>query len=345
MYLKASPLLGTRFFKLKNRYFIAMTSISPVIFGCKGQELTQEEADFFKNANPFGFILFARNISNPIQVKELVNKIRECSTCKQAPILIDQEGGRIQRLRPPYWKDYPSATEIANSPSPVVKAFKNALEMSEELTKLGINVNCTPVLDVPVKGAHDIIGDRAYGNDPRTVAVFGRAVCDGTKKAGILPVIKHIPGHGRAKSDSHKELPIVNTPRRELERTDFLAFKNSQLNKELLAMTAHVVYSDIDSKNPATQSAIVIKEIIREFIGFNGILMTDDLSMEALKGKFADRAIRSLDAGCDVVLHCNGDMTEMKQIAKAIKLENRQLSGKNYVKWLTTIKEIANNSL
>jgi beta-N-acetylhexosaminidase len=322
-----------------------MTSIAPVIFGCKGQELTQEELDFFRGINPFGFILFARNIGNPIQVKQLVEQMRSCSTCKNAPILIDQEGGRIQRLRPPYWKDFPSAADIANSHSPIVKAFKNALEMGEELTKLGINVNCTPVLDVPTKDSHDIIGDRAYGDDARTVSIFGRAVCDGAKKAGILPVIKHIPGHGRAKSDSHKDLPIVNTSKRDLERTDFAAFKSNHLNKELFAMTAHVVYSDIDSENPATQSATVIKEIIRDFIGFNGILMTDDLSMEALQGKFADRAIKSLNAGCDIVLHCNGDMDEMKQIAKAIKLENRQVSGRIYGKWLTALNEIADSSL
>lgn len=322
-----------------------MTSISPVIFGCSGQELTQEEVDFFTDINPFGFILFARNIVNPIQVKKLVNQMRSCSTCKNAPVLIDQEGGRIQRLRPPYWKNYPSAADIAKSHSPVVKAFKNTLEMSEELTKLGINVNCTPVLDIPTKDSHDIIGDRAYGNDARTVAIFGRAICDGAKKAGILPIIKHIPGHGRAKSDSHKELPIVNTPRKELEKTDFTAFKNSHLNNELFAMTAHVVYSDIDDENPATQSKKVIKEVIRNFIGFNGILMTDDLSMEALQGKFADRTMKSLNAGCDIVLHCNGDMSEMKQIAKVIKIEKRQLSGKIYGKWLTALKEIASTSL
>ncbi|MCP4393773.1 MAG: beta-N-acetylhexosaminidase [Alphaproteobacteria bacterium] len=315
-----------------------MTKIAPVIFGCAGSVISIEEMVFFKKVNPFGFILFARNIINPAQVHLLVRELRKCSNCKNAPVLIDQEGGRVQRLVPPQWKKYPSADEITKMKNPIVAANKNAFEIGKDLAELGINVNCAPVLDVPVKGAHDIIGDRAYGNTPDVIARFGRAVCDGTKRAGVLPIIKHIPGHGRATADSHEKLPIVDTPRKELEKTDFAAFAKKSLQNELFAMTAHVVYSDIDNEHPATQSKKVIDEIIRGFIGFKGILMSDDLSMKALKGSFTGKTKRSLDAGCDLVLHCNGDMGEMKKIANAILSGKYILSARNYAKWLNTLK-------
>ena len=290
------------------------------IFGCAGPELTAEEDAFFRDVKPWGFILFKRNVEHSAQVKALTAALRETVDRADAPVLIDQEGGRVQRLGPPHWPKYPAgrayAELAANDPlTGRAVARLGARLIAEDLRQIGINVDCAPVLDVPTKGAHDIIGDRAYGQTVEGIAALGRAFAEGLIAGGVLPVIKHIPGHGRATADSHLDLPVVETPRDELE-ADFEPFR--MLSDMPMAMTAHVVYSAIDAKRPATTSPAAIR-LIREDLGFSGLIMSDDLSMKALKGDFASRARRSLAVGCDVVLHCNGDMAEMTAVARGIK--------------------------
>ena len=291
-----------------------------VIFGCDGHELTTEEEAFFRDVNPWGFILFSRNCGSPDQVRGLTASLRACVGRADAPILIDQEGGRVQRLRGQHWRPRPAAAAFGaisrqDPRSARDLAYDNARAMAEELSSLGINVDCTPCVDVPVEGAHGIIGDRAFGHDPWVVASLGQSVIDGMMDGGVLPVIKHIPGHGRARADSHMELPVVDTSRAELERTDFTPFR--ALARAPLGMTAHVVYTDIDASAPATTSKKVIDEIVRGYIGFDGLLMTDDLTMKALKGSLADRVRASIAAGCDMILHCMRHMDEMQEIAQA----------------------------
>jgi beta-N-acetylhexosaminidase len=291
-----------------------------VIFGCAGPALSRAELDFFRAEKPWGFILFRRNVESPDQVRGLVESLRESVDRPDAPVLIDQEGGRVQRLGPPHWPKYPPGRSYGrmagNDP-----LFQRELArlgsrlMAHDLRALGITVDCVPVLDVPVPGAHDVIGDRAYADDPRSIAVLGRAAAEGLIAGGVLPVIKHIPGHGRAGADSHLALPVVETPRPELSRTDFLPFRH--LADMPLAMTAHVVYAAVDPDRPATTSRKVMREIVRGEIGYDGLVMSDDLSMKALAGDFADRTKAAIGAGCDVVLHCNGDMAEMTRIAAA----------------------------
>jgi beta-N-acetylhexosaminidase len=291
-----------------------------VIYGCSGLVLTDEERSFFARENPLGFILFARNCKNPVQVQLLVEELKKTVPHRTPLVLIDQEGGRVARLRPPHWRDYPAARTLADLAEKNVQhaaeaIYLNSRLIAEELTYLGINVDCLPLADVPVEGSHDIIGDRAYGNDPERVALLAREAAQGLMDSGILPVLKHIPGHGRAMVDSHHDLPEVDTPLDELAKTDFAPFR--ELADLPLGMTAHVLYTAIDPHNVATLSPAAIA-LIREEIGFDGLLMTDDLSMKALKGDFAKLARDSIAAGCDVVLHCNGDMTEMKTIASAV---------------------------
>lgn len=291
-----------------------------VIFGCDGHELSAAEQTFFREAQPWGFILFARNCGSPDQLRRLTASLRECVGRSDAPILIDQEGGRVQRLRGEHWRSRPPAAVFGSmsrqdSRSARDLAYDNARLMAAELHDLGINVDCTPCVDVPIEGAHDVIGDRAFGRDPWVVSSLGQSVIDGMLDGGVLPVIKHIPGHGRARSDSHMELPVVDTPREELERTDFVPFR--ALARAPFAMTAHVVYTDIDPTSPATTSKRVIDEIVRGFIGFEGALMTDDLSMRALKGTFTERVRASIAAGCDLILHCARGMDERKEVAAA----------------------------
>lgn len=291
---------------------------SAAIFGCSGLVLTEPEKAFFARTNPLGFILFARNVDNPDQVRALVRQLRDSVGRADAPVLIDQEGGRVQRLRPPHWRAAPPGAVFADLAARDSSAACQALRLNyrligAELAELGIDVDCAPVLDVPVSGAHDVIGDRAFGTNAAMVADLGRAVCDGLLDQGVLPVIKHIPGHGRAMVDSHLSLPVVAANRAELEAQDFAPF--ATLRDQPWAMTAHVVYTAIDSKAPATTSAKVIGEIIRGLIGFEGLLISDDLSMKALGGSFGERTRACLDAGCDVVLHCNGQMDEMSAIA------------------------------
>lgn len=294
---------------------------SSAIYGCLGLTLTEAEKQFFRESDPWGFIIFARNIDNPDQVKALTSELR-AAVGRNAPILIDQEGGRVARLRPPHWRSYPPGRQYgevyATSPSDGLTAARLGAQLiALELRDVGVDVDCLPVLDLPVPGAHDVIGDRAYGETPEIVSALGRAALEGALVGGVLPIIKHIPGHGRAGVDSHEKLPIVDTERATLTATDFAPF--AAMAEAPLAMTAHVIYSAIDDANPATTSPTVISEVIREEIGFSGALMSDDLSMKALGGSFEERTKASLDAGCDLVLHCNGDMKEMVAVAKEAK--------------------------
>ncbi len=293
-----------------------------VIYGCHGTELLPDERRFFGETQPWGFILFGRNIAAPEQVRRLVVMMRDCVADEHAPVLIDQEGGRVARLKPPYWKARPPSARfgaLKNSSVAAAResAYLNARLIAHELRELGINVDCTPVLDVPVAGANDVIGDRAFAPDPVTIIELGRAVIEGMLDGGVLPVMKHIPGHGRATADSHKVLPRVSASAEELSATDFVTFRS--LNHCPMAMTAHVVYEAIDAQRPATTSPKVIRGVIRGEIGFDGLLMSDDLSMEALAGPLGARAKAALFAGCDVVLHCNGSLDEMSEIAAEAK--------------------------
>lgn len=289
----------------------------PVIFGCEGVVLSAVERAFFRDADPLGFILFARNCETSAQIKRLVADLRDSIGRADAPILIDQEGGRVARLKPPHFPSYPAAAKIAAlGTNARAAAWLAARLIADDLGQLGITVDCAPVLDLPVAGADPVIGDRAWGDDPATVAENGLAVCDGLMAGGVLPIIKHIPGHGRATVDSHRALPVVETSRHELDSTDFAPFR--ALAGMPWAMTAHVLYTAIDADRPATLSPRVIAEVIRAGIGFDGVLLCDDLSMAALGGKIEARARDALTAGCDLVLHCNGILDEMQAIAGAI---------------------------
>ena len=292
------------------------------IFGCAGASLTADEAAFFRETRPWGFILFRRNVESPDQLRALTSALRETVDDPAAPILVDQEGGRVQRLGPPHWPKYPPGRAYGELPKSVradVTRLGGEL-IARDLAAVGIDVDCAPVLDVPEPGAHDVIGDRAYGQGPALIAQLGRAFAEGLMAGGVLPVVKHIPGHGRARADSHAELPVVTASLPELQR-DFAPFRACA---DLpMAMTSHVVYAAIDPSAPATQSAAVVSRIIRAEIGFDGLLLTDDLSMKALSGGFDERARRAHDAGCDVILHCNGDMAEMGGVAHGA----RPLSG------------------
>ena len=296
---------------------------SRAIYGCAGTSLSAAERDFFREARPWGFILFGRNIKDPAQVKRLTAALRRTIGDEPVPILIDQEGGRVARLRPPHWHERPPAARFgavyAENPEAAREAtYLNARLIAHDLTRLGINVDCLPVLDVPVPGAHDIIGDRAFAADPAMVIDLGRAQIQGLIEGGVLPVMKHIPGHGRAGTDSHLALPRVAAEAEELSASDFVTFRS--LSQCPIAMTAHVVYESIDPQRPATTSPKVIRDVIRGEIGFDGLLMSDDLSMQALDGPLDVRTKAALFAGCDVVLHCNGDRTEMGEVAKEAKV-------------------------
>lgn len=291
---------------------------SAAIFGCSGPVLSAAERAFFREAEPWGFILFGRNVRDPDQLRALTAALRE-AVGREAPVLIDQEGGRVQRLGPPHWPRYPAGRAYARAAGddPLLRrglAWLGARLMAADLKAVGIDVDCLPVLDVPVAGAHDVIGDRAYGHDPELVGSLGRAAAEGLLAGGVLPVIKHMPGHGRAFADSHQELPVVHAPLEQLAVADFLPFR--MLSDMPLGMTAHVVYEAIDRKRPATTSKKAVRLIRRE-LGFGGLLMSDDLSMKALQGDFAERTEAALAAGCDLVLHCNGDMDEMQAVATA----------------------------
>ncbi|MGY8991715.1 MAG: beta-N-acetylhexosaminidase [Rhodospirillales bacterium] len=296
------------------------SAIAPAVLGCAGLTLSADEKSFFRDANPLGFILFARNCDAPDQVHGLVDALRDSVGRTDAPVLIDQEGGRVARLTPPHWRQAPAPAVFAamaeQSRDRALEAAKlNAHMMATELLALGITVDCTPVLDLPQPGADPIIGNRALGVDTKIISLLGRAVCDGMMAGGVLPVIKHIPGHGRATADSHKALPIVETDLDELRKTDFVPFQ--ALRDMPWAMTAHVQYTCLDSELPATTSKTIINDIIRGEIGYQGVLLSDDLSMKALSGDMRERTTASLDAGCDIALHCNGERPEMEAIINA----------------------------
>jgi len=297
------------------------------ITGVSGIELTDAERDFIRAERPWGFILFKRNVDTPAQVARLVGELREIVGAADAPILIDQEGGRVQRLGPPHWPAYPPGAVFGSlydiEPALGLKAARLSNQLiAADLADLGITVDCLPLADVPVAGADAVIGNRAYGTEPAKVAAIARAVTEGLEQGGVLPVLKHIPGHGRATADSHFRLPTVDSARSELERTDFAAFV--PLADLPMAMTAHVVFSALDPVQPATTSATIIEQVIRGVIGFQGLLMSDDVSMNALAGSIAERTRAIVAAGCDMVLHCNGKLEEMREVAS----QTPELSGR-----------------
>jgi beta-N-acetylhexosaminidase len=288
------------------------------ITGVSGLELTSDERAFLRAKRPWGFILFKRNIEAPAQVSALVGELRKTVGTPDAPVLIDQEGGRVARLGPPHWPVYPPGAVFGtlydiDRKLGLTAARLSARLIAADLTDLGISVDCLPLADVPVPGADAVIGNRAYGTEPGKVAAIARAVAEGLEQGGILPVLKHIPGHGRATADTHFRLPLVDTSQAELERTDFAAFR--PLADLPMAMTAHVVFSALDPAQPATTSATMVEQVIRGVIGFQGLLMSDDVSMNALAGSIAQRTRAIVTAGCDIVLHCNGKLDEMRAVA------------------------------
>jgi beta-N-acetylhexosaminidase len=290
------------------------------ISGCAGTSLSDHEIRFFAEAEPWGFILFKRNCDSPDQIRRLTASLRD-SVGRNAPILIDQEGGRVQRLAEPHWPAYPAARvfgELYTRDADKARraAYLGAELIAQDLLAVGIDVDCIPCLDVPVEGAHDVIGRRAYALWPDVVADLGRSATEGLMAGGVLPVMKHIPGHGRAGVDSHLALPIVDTDAETLSRIDFAPFK--ALNDLPMAMTAHVVYQALDPDHPATLSPTIIRDVVRQAIGFSGCLITDDLSMKALSGAVADKASAALAAGADIALHCNGDLAEMRELAAVV---------------------------
>jgi beta-N-acetylhexosaminidase len=290
------------------------------VCGCQGEELTARERDFLRDSDPFGLILFKRNIGTPAQVRALITDFR-ASVGRDAAVLVDQEGGRVQRLGPPHWRVYPAAARLGAIDRPIEEkerlVRRAAHLLGQDLIALGINIDCAPVLDVPVARSHDVIGDRAFSGVAESVARLGRAAAQGLADAGVMPIMKHIPGHGRAGVDSHLDLPVVDASLDLLAETDFLPFaQNADLPA---AMSAHVVYTALDPERPATQSPTVVR-YIRDKIGFDGLLFSDDLSMQALKSALRDRAALAFAAGIDLALHCNGDLAEAEEVAAAAPL-------------------------
>ena len=309
------------------------------ITGVSGLKLSDAERGFIGAERPWGLILFKRNVEIPDQVSKIISEFRELVGRDDAPVLIDQEGGRVQRLGPPHWPVYPPGALFGAlydlQPSLGLNAARlSARLIAADLAELGITVDCLPLADVPIAGADAVIGNRAYGTEPAKVAAIARAVTDGLEQGGVLPVLKHIPGHGRANADSHFGLPMVDTDTHELERTDFAAFR--PLADLPMAMTAHVVFSALDPAQPATTSATIIRQVIRGVIGFQGLLMSDDVSMNALAGSLAERTRAIVSAGCDMVLHCNGNLDEMREVARqtpelmgqALERANRALASR-----------------
>lgn len=294
--------------------------MQPAIYGLSGERLCADERAFFKDANPAGYILFKRNCVSQEQLRALTDDLRSLSGRNDVPILIDQEGGRVARMQPPVWPEFPTGEKFADlyqvAPISAIEAARaNAQALGAVLRDAGINVNCLPLLDVRQAGAHDIIGDRALGSEPMQVAALGRAVIEGMRAGGVVGIVKHMPGHGRSMSDSHVELPVVDASEQELER-DIEPFRT--LRDAPMGMTAHVVYTAWDKERCGSLSPIVIGKIIRGRIGFDGLLMSDDLGMHALSGDFSERARGVIDAGCDLALHCSGEMVEMVAVASAV---------------------------
>ena len=290
-----------------------------LITDAAGLVLSADERAFFRDADPWGFIIFRRNVETPDQLRALTESMRE-SVGRNAPILVDQEGGRVQRLGPPHWPKYPPGAHYGalydgDQEEGLRAAWLGARLIAHDLHTVGIDVDCLPLADIPVSQADPVIGKRAYGTTPAKVAALSAAVAEGLLAGGVLPVLKHIPGHGRATADSHHALPVVATDAKTLQSTDFAAFR--PLAKLPLGMTAHVVFTAIDPVAPATTSVTMVQQVIRGHIGFDGVLMSDDISMNALSGNLAERARASLAAGCDVVLHCNGAFEERREVADA----------------------------
>lgn len=295
-----------------------MSQLAAFITGVAGESLSTDEWRFLQDARPAGLILFDRNCKTPIKVRALIDQFKDAIGRDNLLVLVDQEGGRVQRMKPPHWRKIPAAAAFGKlyraDPDSGLKAARAAAQLvARELGAVGVNMNCAPVLDMPIEGAHQVIGARAFGVELAGVVALGRAVAEGILAGGLLPAIKHMPGHGRARSDTHLELPVVTTAREELLATDFAPFK--ALADLPVAMTAHVVFEAIDPEQPATTSATVIKEIIRGEIGFGGLLVSDDSSMNALSGSIGDRVARMTAAGCDLALHCNGKFDEMLEVA------------------------------
>jgi beta-N-acetylhexosaminidase len=296
------------------------------ITGLAGSALSDEERRFLRDTQPWGLILFKRNVADAASVRRLIDDCRN-AVGREAPILIDQEGGRVQRLGPPDWPSYPPGAAFGalydwDREKGLAAARLGARLIAADLGALGIDVDCLPLGDVPVAGADAVIGDRAYGTRPDKVAAIAAAIADGLAEGGVLPVLKHIPGHGRATADSHKGLPVVDIDLETLNRTDFAAFR--PLKALPMAMTAHVVFNAIDPLAPGTLSPLIVKDVIRDSIGFQGLLMSDDISMGALAGPIAETSAAAIGAGCDVVLHCNGEMPEMRTVASVVP----ELAGK-----------------
>jgi len=295
-------------------------AVRAFITGLAGTTITPDERAFLRERDPWGFIIFTRNIDTPAQVRRLTASVRD-AVGRDAPVLVDQEGGRVQRLGPPHWPTYPPGAAYGrcydrNAAKGIRAAYLGARLIAADLAAVGVDVDCLPIADVPVAGANSVIGDRAYGEAAEKVALLGRAVADGLLAGGVLPVLKHIPGHGRATADSHGALPIVETDRETLRTTDFAAFR--PLSDLPLGMTAHIVYTAIDPIAPATTSVTLVRDVIRDWLGFRGLLMSDDISMGALSGSIEERARAAIAAGCDVVLHCNGELDEMQAVASAV---------------------------
>jgi beta-N-acetylhexosaminidase len=300
-----------------------MMAVKAFVSGCAGPRLQSEEADFFAAEQPFGLILFRRNCRDPGEIRDLVAAFRAAVGRDDAPVLIDQEGGRVQRLRPPLWPSYPPARILGIVAEASIDAGKRAAWLhgrliAADLHELGIDIDCLPVLDVIAPGASEAIGDRSFGGDAAMVSLLGRAAADGLMAGGVLPVMKHMPGQGRATSDSHAELPVVDASLATLDAIDFVPFK--QLADLPMAMTSHIVYRAVDPDRPATVSATVIRDIIRNRINFDGLLLCDDISMNALSGDYRQRAAAVHAAGCDLVLHCNGVAEEMRAVADVVPL-------------------------
>ena len=295
-------------------------AVRAFITGLAGTTITPDERAFLREREPWGFIIFTRNIDTPAQVRRLTASVRD-AVGRDAPVLVDQEGGRVQRLGPPHWPTYPPGAAYGrlynrNAADGIRAAYLGARLIAADLAAVGVDVDCLPIADVPVAGADSVIGDRAYGETAEKVALLGRAVADGLLAGGVLPVLKHIPGHGRATADSHGALPIVETDRETLRTTDFAAFR--PLSDLPLGMTAHIVYTAIDPIAPATTSVTLVRDVIRDWLGFRGLLMGDDISMGALSGSIEERSRAAIAAGCDLVLHCNGELDEMRAVASAV---------------------------
>ncbi|HEY2136370.1 MAG TPA: beta-N-acetylhexosaminidase [Xanthobacteraceae bacterium] len=291
------------------------------ITGLSGTTITTDERAFLRAAAPWGLILFKRNIRAPEQVTAIIDDFRDILGRRDAPVLIDQEGGRVQRMGPPHWPAYPPGASYGrlydrDAAAGLAAARLGGRLIAADLAGVGITVDCLPVADVPANDADPVIGDRAYGVSPAKVAAIAEAMSQGLQDGGVLPVLKHLPGHGRATQDSHLRLPVVRVDRATLESTDFAAFR--PLARLPLGMTAHVVFTAVDPELPATTSPTIIGQVIRGFIGFDGLLMSDDVSMGALSGTIAERTRAALAAGCDVALHCNGELAEMEAVAGAV---------------------------